>query len=54
VLLNAAAALWVVEAVADLEDGLVRAAASIDQGAAAAKLDALCAATTEIEGVVSA
>jgi anthranilate phosphoribosyltransferase len=54
VLLNAAAALWVVEAASDLEDGLVRAAASIDQGAAAAKLDALCVATSDLEGVASA
>ena len=46
VLLNAAAALWVVEAVPSLEAGLVRAAQSIDDGAAAAKLEALCRATT--------
>jgi anthranilate phosphoribosyltransferase len=45
VLLNAAAALWVVEAVASLEEGLVRAARSIDDGAAAAKLEALRKAT---------
>ena len=54
VLLNAAAALWVVEAAADLQEGLVQAAASIDEGAAAAKLDALCAATAGFEGVASA
>ena len=54
VLLNAAAALWVVEAAADLEEGLVQAAASIDQGAASAKLDALCVATSDLEGVTSA
>jgi anthranilate phosphoribosyltransferase len=47
VLLNAAAALWVVEAVADLEEGLARAARSIDEGAARAKLAALCEATTQ-------
>lgn len=46
VLLNAAAALWVVEAVPTLEAGIVRAAQSIDQGAAEAKLNALCQATT--------
>jgi len=45
VLLNAGAALWVVEAVSSLEEGLVRAAQSIDEGAAAAKLDALRKAT---------
>ena len=45
VLLNAAAALWVVEAVSSLEEGLVRAARSIDEGAAAAKLEALRKAT---------
>lgn len=46
VLLNAAAALWVVEAVSSLEEGLVRAARSIDEGAAAAKLEALRKATS--------
>lgn len=45
VLLNAAAALWVVEAVPSLEDGLALAARSIDDGAAAAKLEALRKAT---------
>jgi anthranilate phosphoribosyltransferase len=45
VLLNAAAALWVVETVPTLEAGLERAAQSIDDGAAAAKLEALCRAT---------
>lgn len=45
VLLNAAAALWVVEAVPSIEAGLARAARSIDEGAAEAKLDALCGAT---------
>lgn len=45
VLLNAAAALWVVEVVPSLEEGLVRAARSIDEGAAAAKLEALTKAT---------
>jgi anthranilate phosphoribosyltransferase len=48
VLLNAAAALWVAEAVSDIEEGLVRAAASIDEGAAAAKLEALRAATERV------
>ena len=41
VLLNAAAALWVAEAVPSLEAGLEAAARSIDEGAAAAKLEAL-------------
>ena len=45
VLLNAAAALWVVEAVPSLEEGLCCAARSIDEGAAEAKLEALCKAT---------
>jgi anthranilate phosphoribosyltransferase len=45
VLLNAAAALWVVEAVSGLEEGLLRAARSIDEGAAADKLEALAKAT---------
>jgi anthranilate phosphoribosyltransferase len=45
VLLNAAAALWVVEAVPTIEKGLVLAARSIDEGAAKAKLEALCTAT---------
>ena len=46
VLLNAAAALFVVEAVPTIEAGLVRAAKSIDEGAAEAKLDSLIRATT--------
>lgn len=45
VLLNAAAALWVVGAAASLEDGLALAARSVDDGAAAAKLEALARAT---------
>lgn len=45
VLLNAAAALWVAQAVDSLEAGLERAARSIDEGAAAAKLEALADAT---------
>jgi len=45
VLLNAAAALWVAEAAPNLEHGLALAARSIDGGAAAGKLEALCAAT---------
>jgi anthranilate phosphoribosyltransferase len=47
VLLNAAAALWVVEAVSGLEEGLARAARSIDEGAAAARLEALQKATAQ-------
>ena len=47
VLLNAAAALWVVEAVDSLEAGVARAAASIDQGLAMARLDALREATVK-------
>lgn len=45
VLLNAAAALFVVEAVGSLAEGLARAARSIDDGAAQARLQALCEAT---------
>ncbi len=45
VLLNAAAALWVVEAVPSLEKGLESAARSIDEGSAAAKLELLRKAT---------
>jgi anthranilate phosphoribosyltransferase len=45
VLLNAAAALWVVEAVPSLEKGLESAARSIDEGAAAEKLELLRKAT---------
>jgi anthranilate phosphoribosyltransferase len=45
VLLNAAAALWVVAAVPGLPEGMVRAAASIDTGAARKKLTALVEAT---------
>jgi len=45
VLLNAAAALWVVEAVGSLVEGIERAAESIDRGRAAARLDALREAT---------
>ena len=45
VLLNAAAALFVVEAVGTLGEGLVRAAQSIDSGAATARLEALRQAT---------
>jgi anthranilate phosphoribosyltransferase len=45
VLLNAAAALWVVEAVPSLEKGLELAARSIDAGTAAKKLELLCKAT---------
>lgn len=45
VLLNAAAALWVAEAAASLEEGLVLAARSLDEGAALAKLEALAETT---------
>ena len=45
VLLNAAAALWVVGRASSLEDGLTLAAKSLDDGAAAAKLGALAEAT---------
>jgi anthranilate phosphoribosyltransferase len=41
VLLNAAAALVVVGHATDLEDGMHRAAASVDSGAAARSLDRL-------------
>lgn len=50
VLLNAAAALWVAEATASLEEGLVAAAKSIDDGAGLAKLDALAMATHDAAG----
>ncbi len=45
VLVNAAAALWVADAAGDLASGLERARASIDSGAARAKLAALADAT---------
>ncbi|MFK7897457.1 MAG: anthranilate phosphoribosyltransferase [Myxococcota bacterium] len=54
VLLNAAAALWVVEAVASLEEGIERAAESIDGGKAQAKLEALASATASAETTESA
>ncbi len=54
VLLNAAAALWVVEAAPDLEHGLELAAASVDEGRAAAKLEALIAATSGATEALSA
>lgn len=47
VALNAAAALWIADAACSLEDGLVQAAASLDSGAAQAKLDALIRATAD-------
>ncbi len=47
VLLNAAAGLWVAEAVPTLEAGIARAAESIDCGAAMAKLEALSRATAK-------
>ncbi len=46
VLLNAAGALWAAAAVEGLAEGLVRAAQSIDSGAARARLEALVQATT--------
>jgi len=48
VCLNAAAALWVAGAAADLGEGLARARESLDSGAAREKLDALVAATGEV------
>jgi len=54
VLLNAAAALWVVEIADSLGDGLAIAAQSIDEGAAAAKLEALVKATAEFGKEASA
>ncbi len=46
VLLNAGAALWVVEAAESLRAGIELAARSIDEGAATEKLEALAKATT--------
>jgi anthranilate phosphoribosyltransferase len=45
VLLNAAAAIYVGGLAADLEEGVVKAAAAVDSGAAAGVLDRLIAAT---------
>ena len=45
VLLNAAAVLWMAGAAADPAEGLALARASVDSGAARAKLAALVAAT---------
>lgn len=45
VLLNAAAALVVADAAADLKEGVARAAASIDSGAASAKIEAVARIT---------
>ncbi|HEX2484791.1 MAG TPA: anthranilate phosphoribosyltransferase [Myxococcota bacterium] len=50
VLLNAAAALVVAGAASGLEAGLVLAARSVDEGAAAARLEALAAATKRVAG----
>jgi len=47
VLLNAAAALWVADAAADLKEGLVRAGESVDSGAARERLAALVRASAE-------
>ena len=54
VLLNAAAALWVVEAVSSLAEGIETAARSIDGGAARARLDALCEATARAKDEAAA
>ncbi len=54
VLLNAGAALWVVEAVESLEAGIERAARSLDDGSAAAKLEALGKATAQAGSGASA
>lgn len=48
VCVNAAAALWIADAAPSLEAGLALAAASIDSGAARAKLDALARATRSL------
>jgi anthranilate phosphoribosyltransferase len=50
VLLNAAAAIYVGGLAADLEDGVVKAAAAVDSGAAATLLDRLIAATVSSAG----
>jgi len=47
VLVNAAAAIWIGGAAADLREGLERARASVDSGAAAAKLAALAEASQQ-------
>jgi anthranilate phosphoribosyltransferase len=47
VLLNAGAALWVADAVQTLADGVLRAAESIDSGAARSRLERLVALTQE-------
>jgi anthranilate phosphoribosyltransferase len=50
VLLNAAAAIYVGGLAADLEDGVAKAGATIDSGAAATLLDRLIAATVPAAG----
>jgi anthranilate phosphoribosyltransferase len=50
VCLNAGAALWVAESAGSLAEGIEEASASIDSGAARAKLDALVRATREAAG----
>lgn len=50
VLLNAAAALWVADAAADLKEGLVRARESVDSGAARERLAALVRASAALGG----
>jgi anthranilate phosphoribosyltransferase len=50
VLLNAAAAIYVGGLAADLEEGVAKAAAAIDSGAAAGVLDNLIAATVSAAG----
>lgn len=52
VLLNAAAVVALAGEASDLEDGLERAAASIDSGAASERLDAFVAATERLAGPV--
>ena len=52
VLLNAAAAIYVGGLAADLEDGVGKAAAAIDSGAAAGVLDRLIAATVSAAGLI--
>jgi anthranilate phosphoribosyltransferase len=51
VLLNTAAALVAAEAVANFEEGIVQAAASIDSGRAATAMDDFIALTQEFAAV---
>jgi len=50
VLLNAGAALYIAEAAASVAEGIERARAAIESGAARAKLDALVAVSTRLRG----